>query len=565
MKSNNKYYEGHKENQYEDYENGRFAYGEHINARYIRQAEPTFQNNLLIEALPPIKGFTKAIRDLYRPPLYSDEERTMDQDYRFQAIYRLKNYIKPMTNNIEVETVLGTVIRQGYVSKKIASPEFMAKLKMTSSCIVDDAEREKLKETVCVCRNDSNQSAGCIIMGMSGVGKSKAVENSLSYYPQIIRHVGVEENNKFLFTQISWLKIDCSYNGSIKGVCQKIFAQIDKLLGTGYERKHGRQTSSIDSMIIAVAHLTLKYALGVLVIDEIQHINNKKGEESLNFFVSLMNEISLPIVYIGTYKVCKALFGKDFRHARRAMGLIDINWSIIPNDKEWKLFIEDLWRYQWVTNKTALTESIKELLYEETCGITDRVIKLFMACQAEAIRTKKEINEAIIKRITKKHFALTKDMMVALRSGDGPALDQYNDMKAPNIDEIMQNFKSSIETKKKMEEYLASEEHSSSLKRHELRSSVILHLAKFIDNQKQLENCVDAVIKEHGTKQGEKFILDKVVKFFYQQKTSSEEANPPKTEPRKIKRQKLSEEAIKDFKNNNVKEIYDSVRIEEGA
>ena len=50
-----------------------------------------------------------------------------------------------MTNNIEVEKILGTVIRQGYVSKNIASPEFIAKLKMSSSCLVDDAKRDKIK------------------------------------------------------------------------------------------------------------------------------------------------------------------------------------------------------------------------------------------------------------------------------------------------------------------------------------------------------------------------------------------------------------------------------------
>jgi len=562
MQSIDRYYQDYKEGQYEDYNNGKFVYGEQINARYIRQTEPTFQNNLLIEALPPTKSFEKTYRDLYRPPLYSDEERNRDKDYRFQAIYRLQDYVKPMTNNIEVEKILGTVIRQGYVSKNIASPEFIAKLKMSSSCLVDDAKRDKLKETVCVCRNDANQSAGCLIMGISGGGKSTAVKSTLPYYPQIIRHLGVGKN-KFLFTQISWLKIDCSYNGSIKGVCQKFFGAIDKLLGTDYLRKHGQQRAGIDSMIAAVSHLALKYALGVLVIDEIQHINKTRGEESLNFFVSLMNEISLPIVYIGTYKVCKTLFGKDFRHARRAMGLLDIDWGFIPNDDEWELFINDLWKYQWVTNKTVLTQSIKDLFYEETFGITDRVIKLFMACQAEAITSDAEtITEDIIKRVAKAHFSLTKDMIQALKNDQ---FDDYDDMKSPNIKEIMQNYKATIETKKKIEDYLESEEHKSSLRRYELRSNVIVYLSKFVDDYKKLEKCVDAVIKEQGTKQGEKFILDKVAKILYQQETSSEKANPPKAESKKIRKGKLSQEDVNNFKNSNCKNIYETVRADEGA
>ena len=562
MQNNDRYYEDYNENQYEDYHNGKFAYGEKINPRYIRQKEPTFQNNYLIEALPPTKSFEKAYRDLHRPPIYSDEERTYDKDFRFQAIYRLLNYRNPMSNNFEVEKILGIIIRQGYVSKNIASPKFLSRLKATSNCLVDDAEREKLKETVCVCRNDANQSAGCIIMGMSGMGKSKSVENTLSYYPQVIRHVG-NGKEKFLFTQISWLKIDCSYNGSIKGLCQKFFTQIDKLLGTDYMRKHGNTRTGIDSMITAVAHLSLKHALGVLVIDEIQHLTNKKGDDSLNFFVSLMNEINLPIVYIGTYKICKDLFGKDFRHARRAMGIVDIDWDLMPNDDEWDIFIEDLWKYQWVNNKTPLTQSIRNVLYEETFGNTDRLIKLFMACQAEAIKSgKEEITEDVIKKVSKKHFVLTKDMEKALKSPDKTEIQKYHDMCSPNIDEIMQYYKENHETRKKIKEYLASEEHKKGLKRHQLRSNVIVYLSKFVDDTRKLEKCVDEVIKEFGTKQDEKFILSKVAGILYQSESGSEKRNRPKT---KLAKKKLTEEDVDDFKTSNCKDIYDTVRMDEGA
>lgn len=560
---NTKYFDNYKENQYEDYNNGKFAYGEQVNARYIRQMEPTFKDNPLIEALPPIKPFPKAYSDLFRPPIYSEEERTRDSEYRFQAIYRLQNYIKPMTKNIEVEKMMATIIRQGYVTKNIATPEFVEKLRMTSSCLIDDAEREKLKDSVCICRNDANQSSGCLIMGPSGGGKSTAVKNTLSYYPQIIRHVGTDD--KYLFTQISWLKIDCSYNGSIKGLCQKFFAEMDKLLGTNYLKKHGNVRTGIDSMITAVAHLSLKHALGVLVIDEIQHLNNKKGEESLNFFVSLMNEINLPIVYIGTYKLSKTLFGKDFRHARRAMGFIDIDWGFIPNDEEWNYFIKDLWKYQWLKKKNHLNKAIKDLLYEETYGITDRVIKLFMACQAEAIMSEEEeINEGIIKRVVKTHFVLTKDMMDALKSKNVDNLLPYDDLNSPHIREIMQNYKETLETRQKIKEHQESKEYNSNLKRHELRSNAIVYFSKFVDDTKKLEKCVDEVINEYGIKQDEKFIFGKVAATLYQQNGPDKE-NMPKTKPSKPKRAKLTEEEVNDFKLQNCKNIYDTVRVDKGA
>ena len=46
------------------------------------------------------------------------------------------------------------------------------------------------------------------------------------------------------------------------------------------------------------------HCLGLLVIDEIQHLNQAKSggaEKMLNFFLQLMNTLGLPVVLIGTY------------------------------------------------------------------------------------------------------------------------------------------------------------------------------------------------------------------------------------------------------------------------
>lgn len=45
------------------------------------------------------------------------------------------------------------------------------------------------------------------------------------------------------------------------------------------------------------------HAIGVLVIDEIQHLSMSRSggvEKMLNFFVTLVNVIGLPVVMVGT-------------------------------------------------------------------------------------------------------------------------------------------------------------------------------------------------------------------------------------------------------------------------
>lgn len=45
------------------------------------------------------------------------------------------------------------------------------------------------------------------------------------------------------------------------------------------------------------------HAIGLLIIDEIQHLNIKPGaDKMLNFFVTLVNVISLPVIMVGTPK-----------------------------------------------------------------------------------------------------------------------------------------------------------------------------------------------------------------------------------------------------------------------
>lgn len=93
-------------------------------------------------------------------------------------------------------------------------------------------------------------------------------------------------------------------------------------------------------MLLHRTSLANMYGVGILVIDEIQHLLHAKNdkEDMLNFFVTLSNTVGVPTVLIGTSKA-QQLFKGNFRQARRAASEGSIIWDRMNEDsEEWSSF-----------------------------------------------------------------------------------------------------------------------------------------------------------------------------------------------------------------------------------
>lgn len=193
--------------------------------------------------------------------------------------------------------------------------------------------------------------------------------------------------------QIVWLKLNCPHDGSIKTLCMDFFLKIDDLIGTNYFQKFGHKRNSISSMVIQMGRVARLHCLGVLIIDEIQHLltsKDKGSEQMMNFFVTLINEVGIPVMLIGTMRA-RTILQKDFRQSRRGSGLGDMVWEQMKPDDDWNMLIEQMWRYQWTEKQVPLTEELRDTLYEESQGIVDIAIKLYSLSQSRAIQTNKEM------------------------------------------------------------------------------------------------------------------------------------------------------------------------------
>ena len=146
------------------------------------------------------------------------------------------------------------------------------------------------------------------------------------------------------------------FDGSVKGLCLNFFQAVDDLLGTRYYDNYASGRKTVDELLPRMALVASLHSIGVLVIDEIQHLSQAKNGGSgkmLNFFVQLINTIGLPVVLVGTYKAISLLSG-EFRQTRRGTGQGDLVWDRMKNDDDWKWLVNCLWGYQYVTPLKSL-------------------------------------------------------------------------------------------------------------------------------------------------------------------------------------------------------------------
>lgn len=407
-----------------------------VKAEYRNQIIPEYQGNPLIEALPDIWSTEQVIGVLSDKAAYNNGERKLDIQYRLHCIHRLFRYFQPLEHHIDIEQRISRSIRQGYLGRNPLIPGYARDM-------ADGFAVMKDKGSYSMIRGMKTVASGFTIIGVSGVGKSTAVERILSLYPQRIIHARYKEEPLAL-TQLVWLKLDCPHDGSLKQLCYHFFYVLDMAAGTDYFQQYAKGRYALDMLLIIMTQLVRQFQIGILVIDEIQHLSEAKGggsDKMLNFFVTLVNTIGVPVVMIGTTKAMSILQG-EFRQARRGSGQGDLIWDRMGNDTAWNVFVKSMWRYQWTEKNVAYTDELANVLYDESQGIIDIAVKLYAIVQVDAITNgTEEFSASDIRKAAEKKLGLVKPMLDALRSGDKKRILKYEDIAPVNIEDYLSAYK----------------------------------------------------------------------------------------------------------------------------
>ncbi|OJV91635.1 MAG: hypothetical protein BGO39_20880 [Chloroflexi bacterium 54-19] len=404
-------------------------------ASYHQQNIPSYQDNPLIGTLPGIWTEDDYLEMLTYDPGVEEELRYLSPDERMHVLFETGNFFMPMTIHYNIATKISIALRSGLVFRNPIKPTFRKDV-LERIAATEPGENNTGEKGPRV-RNFPSRASGFTIIGTSGVGKSYSLETILMLYPQVYYH-SQYKGQPFTFIQITWLKIECPYDGLISSLCTNFFDAVDNILNTQYHKNYvDKRGSTIQSKVKGMKTVCGNHCVGLLVIDEIQRLKAaKNGGDSLmlNFFVQLVNMMGVPVILVGTPKA-KVLMSEEFSQARRASGMGDVVWDRMSNDDDWKCFLEGIWDYQYVQKPVKLNERFIDVLYEVSQGIIDIAVKAFLLSQMKAIVDKTEtLTEELIRTVATESFHLANPILTALRLGDTDALKRYEDVELESLD-----------------------------------------------------------------------------------------------------------------------------------
>lgn len=409
-----------------------------VSAVYAESENKQYQGNPLIEALPPFQPLEKLKVLLASHGLDLASDVMKSNEVRIQSVSQLKhNYFQFMHCHWSLYEKIDLAIRNGYMTRNPSNPSSVARLQSRYEML----QRGEITSESGSSFNLKHSSSCTSVVGPAGTGKSTAAQKICSIYPTVIRHAELNH------TQVVHLYIECPFNGSLKMLCLSILSALDKALNTNQYGKLRNKRIGTESLILEVAQAVDRYSIGVLIIDELQHMKVKSKDEELlqNFFVKLVNEAGVSIVLVGTSQVYQENLSV-FRFARRMDGFGSVEWDPLlrhsgkPEEykKFWHKFSENLWPQQVLRNADkVMPEEVELLWFDLTQGIVDIAVCLFILCQIQSIKDGSErITPNLMRKVFERNFHATRPMLEALKSDDSDEIMKYKDLSLPCVEKF---------------------------------------------------------------------------------------------------------------------------------
>ncbi|KIL38696.1 hypothetical protein SD70_24945 [Gordoniibacillus kamchatkensis] len=482
-----------------------------VAAQYKEQPILEYQNNPLIEALPLIYNKVEVAEKIGNYPYIGEEERNLDALYRMHLVQRIFQYFQPLPIHLELEQRISRILRQSYVGRNPFSPEYAQSFQQGWR----DIERGVFQNYV---RNAT--AFAMSIVGISGMGKTTSVNRIIRLIPQVIVHSSYQ-GKELSMIQIPWIKLETPFDGSLKSLSLDFMAKVDQLIGSNYFGKYGKKSRlSTNVLLPLMGQIARSINLGVLIIDEIQHLTTSSSgaEKVLNYFVTLVNEVGIPIILISTPKGM-GILQSEFRQARRSSGQGDVMMDRLPKDDAWSLLVHGLGRYQWTKHVVEIDEELSAALYETSMGIVDLACKIFAASQMRSISTGKEkLTPSLIRKVADEQFKLLKPMMEALKSGKLSKLAAYEDIVIPDISDFVAKEQIKVDIGMLMRKETTSRIQQLS----KLKEDTVLRLKFLGVPEKDAENLVEQVLLENPEQTDVSYIVQEAYKLHISEKPKCE-------------------------------------------
>lgn len=232
-----------------------------VDAVYKSSRMPQYSGNPLIEALPAALEPDEALAAFSTAPAYSPEQCEWKVSERVQMLKTLSAFMVPLERHIALASELDAMLRNGYVGRAPATPEYAERRQAIYAEKMNGASFDEDEYFT------PGHQLSLLLMGLSGMGKTRFIKRWAAQYPSVIYH---KETHVY---QIPVLHIELPANGeSVTGLCNAIFRAIDKLIpGSNYVEQYAiRGRPTVEMLILRVETVLHLHCVGMLICDEVQ-------------------------------------------------------------------------------------------------------------------------------------------------------------------------------------------------------------------------------------------------------------------------------------------------------
>ncbi|SDD72647.1 ATP-binding protein [Sporomusa acidovorans] len=344
----------------------------------------------------------------FLPPNATKVERLLPSHMQVHCVEKLREFIYAGSQYYYLTVLIKQFIINGYSNRNPLAPEYIIKTR-----------NNNLLESKLIA--NANPLIA-VLIGISGTGKSVAVERILTTYcTQVIEHAKFEKSY-LLMDQLVWLKIDFPCQPTMRSFCLCILDKIDQILGTDYFSLFSYQKQKEEERIEQVAKILWLHGVGLFIVDEFQGITKANGMEKrliLDFLEKINIVVGIPTLLIGTPSALSVLPDVFLSTI--------VRWSKFSFNEEWNSLVHELLKYQWTLHEVENFSDISRELFEVSLGITDIAIKLYIAAQQYCInRDIARVTPEIITLVNREKYKLVQPMLHVLREEDTKNLLQYS-------------------------------------------------------------------------------------------------------------------------------------------
>jgi len=401
-----------------------------------------YDDNPLIDACGEILPAAETLRRLWRVPAVPKGDGSLAPHLVEHCLMDVRRLCVPSEPGLALATTVDVLMRQGYVHRRPSDPATWRRIYDRG----DDASGL-----------DVGVQLAATVVGVSGAGKSTALERALHLKPQMVIHDRFPHLSGPV-RQLLWLKADVPASGKLKDLVMAWACAADEVLGTDYAEviMRGRERSGIGMAREWAARMACHFP-GLLVLDEIQNlfkIQTKSvrrsvsgrretmllrivDDEALKFVLTLTNTNKFPLIVCGTPDGLRA-FGTRMSTSQRLItgGLHYFGHAADGNDDFLrKRLLPRLFDYQWLPNRLVLEDGVAALVHSFTAGLPRICAALWVHAHRRALAVNaKGLGVEHLKYAAAHTLAPLQPAVQALLSGDPAKMAMYEDLVGPDLD-----------------------------------------------------------------------------------------------------------------------------------